>query len=426
MSTGYVKLLSLKRFNSDVTLDNPTPPFSKCLKRNTLCKFINRLLAIGARFTINASASIDDMLSLEESTETQRLLKNTLNEKLHEAVKTLSGPIIPFVINRGLTNETIVVSISTPNHAPYDVDFIELSVFLNYLETAEDINKFEFYNICATLLKDSIYSRTATAFKAIWNATCHAVVASMFPPLLNEFIGHCNYANSEFIECLHLMLFVEGVQKFTPREPRVIYWGFYQELFRQFARRRIEKECRIQTLLLLTDLVEIYFEHIYCAYLYWGFKEEVIILMQRFDPKKLETISQDEQGLLVVYLKRDKQPLIKNLCKLNLICRLCDRKFINMTPRRLRMKQTTEMLNKEVLNQVPTLYEMSKFACHVRIQQFYDIYSWGQFRRAVSNLPVPEAIKHELFTNYFLHNSVDKRRNNLHFHQWEKVFSSKR
>ncbi|KAF2892544.1 hypothetical protein ILUMI_13629 [Ignelater luminosus] len=396
------------RFNFDVTRDDPTQRFLACFKRKTLSKFVNRLLAIGARFTINASACIDDMLSLEENTETQHLLKNTLNEKLHEAVKTLSDPIIPFVINRGLTNETIVVSIAIPNHVSCDVDFIELSVFLNYLETAEDINKFEFYNICATLLKDSIYSRTATAFKAIWNATCHAVVASMFPPLLNEFIGHCNYSNSEFIECLHLMLLVEGVQQFTPHEPMILYLGFYEGLFRQFVTRRIEKECRIQTLLLFTDLVEIFFENISCAYRYWGFNEEVIILMQRLDPEKLETISGDQKRLLAVHLKWDRQPLIKNLCKLNFICRLCDRKFINMTPRRLRMNQTREMLNKKVLNQVPTLYEMSKFASHVRVQQLYDTHSWGRFRRAVSNLPVPEAIKQELFTNYLLHSTLYK------------------
>lgn len=386
--------------------DGDTPLLAS-LKHVRSYKFIERLLVVGAKITIANNKKITPLsfaithssgiayVLLEESRDTQFLLENTLNERLHEAVKSCKCLFNFIVTNRGLENKTIIVLISI-SHPLYsdNIAFRKLSIFLDYLQAAQDINKYELYNIYGILLRDSIHSASALAFKTIWNRAQHEYVARTTPTLLHDFLINCRYENPDFIECLHLMLTCQGATQFAQNYHGKFNKTFYEELFMRFQSRSIKKEDRIQIILLSTHLIKISIRDVLTAYTYFGFDEEVVILVQHLRAEILNTDFYVHK--FVRRLESDEKLVTINLGKLNLIARLTYRKLLNILPEEVLDAYNTLRKKKKVLNEVPTLFELCRYASQKYVLQFYNIHDSSQFHKAVENLCLPNVLKSRL------------------------------
>lgn len=403
----------------DMQNEDGDTPLLTCLIHAKSCQYMKCLLAAGARITIandkeitplslatSYSPTIARML-IEETRNTDFLLENTLSEKLHEAVKTLRCLINFFVINRGLHNETTVVSITT-SHPLYsdNVAFRELSVFLNYLQAAEDINEYEFYDICGMLLRNSVYSDTAAAFKIIWNRSQHEHIAPTIPTLLHEFLLNCDYEHPEFIECLHLLLTSKSTSKLTADCQGAFNMSFYEALFMRLYLRHINKKDRIRTIVLCSEMISVFIKDVFSAYNCFQFNEEVVVLLQHLNPEGLRT--DYYARILVASLEKEEKLSLDNLGKLNLVTRLSYRKLINMLPDEVLDAYKTLRQKKKVLNEVPSLFEISRHASQKCVQSYYNIDDPYQFHTTVEKLYLPNVIKLSLCQEPPLYNNYNE------------------
>lgn len=385
-------------------------PLLSALKHGGSYKFIEQLLSSGAKVTIANNKGITPLsfaiahcpymtsLLLERGTDVLFLHGTKLIKKFYNTVKASKCGFETCAINKGLDIEKIVVVIVTsdPLHSD-NVVLIELNTFLDYLKTAEDIPNYDFYNICATLLKCSVLnSDTAAGFKTIWETTEHAYMTYMIPNFLHDFIMYCRYENPDFIECLYQILTSACASKFIKKYRAAFNTSFYQDLLDTLFARQINKQVRIQTLLISIQLVNVTVDDIFSAYSYFKFNEELLILLHYFKPEELKPESHSQLRKFIVVLGNDPKLSVSNLVNMNLISKLSYRKLINILPERVFADHEIIKGQKKVLNEVPTLFDLSKHVFQKSVQKFYDVQDRRQFVKVIGNLYLPPVIKRSI------------------------------
>ncbi|KAF2892759.1 hypothetical protein ILUMI_13417 [Ignelater luminosus] len=388
---------------------NGDTPLLMCLKLGRPHEFIESLLSAGANIMIpnkegtsplsfalaHCSYTIS-LLLLEKSADLPFTYKTrSLSKILYEAISTGEYRLRTFIINRGLDSEKILVGIITLYNN--NVIVSELNVFLDQIEADENINKDEFTYLCATLLMNSMFFNTAVIFKSVWNKTHLENFASVQPTFLYDFIINCYFGNSEFVECLRLILTCPYAGCFTSCLHEPLQTTFYKELFWKFLLREVNKHDRMLTISSSVQLVCVTIEDIRTAYNYFGFNEEVVVLLQHFQPSILNRADYFIIAGFLTALENDYELSVNGVNNLDLVTRLSYRKLINCVPEVVFTNNKKLKLLKSMLNQVPTLFEMSKHSFQKSLQKFYNIQDLDQFGEAVENLRyLPTILKKNL------------------------------
>ncbi|KAF2892990.1 hypothetical protein ILUMI_13182 [Ignelater luminosus] len=414
-----IKLGDLHRFNDllqmpnlDVNMQNEDgdTPLLTSLKHAQSREFIERLLAAGANVTIANNERITPLsfaiadsfditlLLLEKCKDTEFLYEMKLSVELHQAVKTNTCRFITFVTNLRLDNEEIVLFIAASNSLYSDNMAIrELNVFLDYLDTADDMGIYDFYKISSVLLRGSLHLDNSAVFKAIWKRVDHTYMTYIMPFLLWEFVRNCEYENSEFIECLFSILTSSCASKLNVNY-RIMYalysMTFYEDLFGKLSSKDINKKERIRILLISTQFVPVSFDDVASAYDHFRFNEEVIILLRHLDPTL--RCCHSRQFIFMVELENDEKFSVDNLNRLDFIIRACYRKLICNAPQEVVGCFRTIKLKKQMLSEVPRLFELSVPVSQMCIQKFYNIHDRNQFDKIVDNLCIPNQLKRNL------------------------------
>ncbi|KAF2892991.1 hypothetical protein ILUMI_13183 [Ignelater luminosus] len=393
----------LRMFNLSVNVQNEDgdTPLLTSLKYRVPRQFVERLLEAGAKLTIANKEGITPLtlalalyrttFLLEKSRYAECLYQTKLSERMLKAIKTYDCYLETFVINSRLDNEKIIIIISIKGYLyrSDNIALMELRVFLDYLEAKDNIKKYHFYKVCERLIRNSLHSN-APVLKMVWKRMNHFDLIDLQSTLLEDFINWGRYENSEFVECLISLLTVSLA---TYCDARLFPRFFNSLLFRRFSSRNIAKKERIRILLLISNFPCVTFDDVGFAYAYFQFNEEVIILLQILKPKYFYNYSLLND--FIMKLAKDEKFLINNLNNLDFITRACYRRLIFKLPTYVLVHFETDKLEKQkqILNEVPRLFEMSVYASQKGIQKFYDVHCRDQFDKAVQNLCLPNDLK---------------------------------
>ncbi|KAF2893474.1 hypothetical protein ILUMI_12699 [Ignelater luminosus] len=129
------------------------------------------------------------------------------------------------------------------------------------------------------------------------------------------------------------------------------------------------------------------------AYEYYGFNQEVVVLLQHLEPSELGAHNSFSILDFLIRLEGDPKLSIDNLENLDLIARSSYRKLINSLPRREIRDARSFRSKKQLLNAVPTLFELSRDAIRMNLAKFYNVESLSEFSKLVENLPLPKVLK---------------------------------
>ncbi|KAF2890272.1 hypothetical protein ILUMI_15901 [Ignelater luminosus] len=89
-------------------------------------------------------------------------------------------------------------------------------------------------------------------------------------------------------------------------------------------------------------------------------------------PEKLDTEYSDDVSEFILKLENDPKLNIENLDNIELIPKLSYRKLINSAPEKLLDLNPVIKRKKEILNRVPTLFDLSKYRFQKSLQTFYN------------------------------------------------------
>ncbi|KAF2886800.1 hypothetical protein ILUMI_19373, partial [Ignelater luminosus] len=394
----FNELLNLSHLDVNIPNSHGDTPLLTALKQRGASRFIERLLSAGANITIPnhkritpltyAVANCPDIsiLLLEKARDVSFLYEADLCITLHRTVKDLKCMFETCTICRGLEYEEIAIVIISTSEC---VTVRELNTFLDYLKAAEDTQKYDYYSICATLLKDAIYSDTAAVFQIIWKRIEHKYLPFTTPKFLLQFTTYCRYGNLDYIKCLHLILTSACASKFIRKYHGVFNTSFYQDLFYELSSRKVHKQIRIDTLLINIKTIDVSVNEVISAYSNFGFNEEVVMLLQYIKPEKLKSHTQFRMINFLVTLGKDEKLSVNNLADMNLSSKLSYRKLLNAVPAEIVDEYETIKLQKKVLNEVPTLFQLANHASQKCVQSFFGVNTNSQFEKVVQNLPLP-------------------------------------
>ncbi|KAF2886136.1 hypothetical protein ILUMI_20037 [Ignelater luminosus] len=130
-----------------------------------------------------------------------------------------------------------------------------------------------------------------------------------------------------------------------------------------------------------------------CAYRYYGFNEEVVVLLQHLEPSELDSDNSLSVLDFLMHLESDHKVSINNLGNLDLIARSSYRKLINSLPQRVVCNNESLKAKIQLLNAFPTLFDLSRHAFRMHLVKFYSVKYLGEFFQLVENLPLPKVLK---------------------------------
>ncbi|KAF2888941.1 hypothetical protein ILUMI_17232 [Ignelater luminosus] len=172
-----------------------------------------------------------------------------------------------------------------------------------------------------------------------------------------------------YIQCLHLILASEDALYFINSLPNN---NFLCWLSWSLKSRKIYKCNTIPVLLRRVKFIDVTIRDIKHTCEYFKFNVDVVILLQYIKPEKLDTEYSDDISKFILKLKNDPKLNIENLDNLELIPKLSYRKLINSAPEKLLDLNPAIKRKKEILNRVPTLFDLSKYRFQKRLQTFYN------------------------------------------------------
>ncbi|KAF2896161.1 hypothetical protein ILUMI_10014 [Ignelater luminosus] len=129
------------------------------------------------------------------------------------------------------------------------------------------------------------------------------------------------------------------------------------------------------------------------AYEHYGFNQEVVVLLQHLEPSELGAHNSFSVLDFLMRLERDPKLSIDNLENLDLIARSSYRKLINSLPQQVVFDNESFRSKKQLLNAVPTLFELSRDAIRMNLAKFYNVEKLSKFSELVENLPLPKVLK---------------------------------
>ncbi|KAF2885808.1 hypothetical protein ILUMI_20365 [Ignelater luminosus] len=251
----------------------------------------------------------------------------------------------------------------------------------------EDYNRI----VCYTLLDHSMGLSNASVFKAIWERE-HSRIATSKQFLMVEFFRECKFSRSEYIQCLHLILASEHALHLI----NSVHNNFLCWLSWSLKSRNIYKCNRIPVLLRCVKFIDVTISDIRDTCGYFKFNVDVVILLKCIKPEKLGTEYSHEISEFILKLENDPKLNIENLDNLELIPKLSYRRLINSAPEELLDLNPVIKRKREILNQVPTLFVLSKYRFQKSLQTFYNVQYVSEFRRIVRKLNLPSSIKKTL------------------------------
>ncbi|KAF2892756.1 hypothetical protein ILUMI_13414 [Ignelater luminosus] len=379
-------------------------PLLVCLKLKRSPAFIKHLLISGADVMAADHKGITPLsvaLSYHTRITYRRLLleygnadlqftrEPYISTKICEAVRYQQCQFESFVINRGLTTEKILLCIKTRGLPPGEnVVLKDLNIFLDMMKMhqfVEDYNRI----VCHTLVDHSMGLSNASVFKAIWERE-HSRIATFKQSLMVEFFRECKFNCSEYIQCLHLILTSEHALYFINsfHNNNFLCW-----LSWSLKSRNIYKCNRIPILLRCVKFVNVTINDIRDTCGYFKFNVDVVILLQCIKPEELGTEYSHEISEFILKLENDPKLNTENLDHLELIPKLSYRRLINSAPEELLDLNPVIKRKREILNQVPTLFVLSKYRFQKSLQTFYNVEYVSEFRQIVRKLNLPSSIK---------------------------------
>ncbi|KAF2892758.1 hypothetical protein ILUMI_13416 [Ignelater luminosus] len=398
--------LKYNRCNINVQNKNGDTPLLTHLKLALSKQYLEYLLSIGASVTITNNENISPLsyaiarridyagILLEKGEDAQFMYETPLKTELYQARDIMECEFITFAINTGLEAQTLLVCFFSEDPLYMNnLTFVELSDFLSKIDAS--ISDHSFNEICAALIRDSLkHSNTEAVFKTVWNRAHHIHIAKIEPILPFDFCFICDFVNSQFIECLKLVLTSPYASYFNYTE------AFYGILLLQFSQSNVDRLDRMAIISYSVRLVKVTIDDIMRTYDYYGFNEEVIMLIRHFKP----TIDNSDCFQIVKFIEMlevNDMFSINNISKLDLVRRQSYRKLIFSVPEQLLNEIDSIKLKKQILHRIPTLFEMC--ACVVRdhLQTDCRIRDCNRFATAVESLPVPKIIKNVLCDNRF-------------------------
>lgn len=377
-------------------------PLLVCLKRQQSDEFIELLLSAGANIMISNNIGISPLsFAVDRCFYTTRWLlrksfrmyeTRSLNKKLYRIIKTTTCRLKTFVINRDFVNETILLCITTSKPLySNNVVFMELNMFLDQMEADKDLKQAKFSHVWAKLLVESISLNNAAIFKSVLNKFDHAFLASAHTTLLYDFIARSNFGNFEFIECLHLILASTCFHKIPYRTTLRM---LYRELFRKLSLRNIDKHNRMLVISRILRLVKVTIGDVKDAYNRFGFKEEVVALLQYFQPLGLNWNDYFFIEGLIMVLFTKHELSVDGLYNLDLVTKSSIRRLLFSIPNVVCHNYENFKSAKLILNKVPTLFQMSKHVFQKSVQKFYNVQDLDQFVKTVESLTrLPSTLK---------------------------------
>lgn len=400
----------LNHSNVDVNIRNRygETPLLVCLKLNRSLELIQRLLISGADVMAADNEGITPLsmgLSYRINTTCFQLLLECgnadlqfakepyLSKNIYEVVKYHQCHFETFVVDHGLRTETILLCILPWNPLRGDDRIIvrDLNVFLDLMKkhhSKEDYNRI----VCHMLIDHSLSLPSASLFKAIWKRE-HSRIATVRRCLLVEFFRECKFLYLEYIECLHLILASEHVLYFINSFHNN---NFFSWMSWSLKSRDIYKCNRMPVLLRCIKLIDITINDISDICGYFKFNVDVVLLLQHIKPKHLSAEYHNKISQVILNLENDPKLQIDNLDNLTLIPKLSYRKLINSAPKELLEAFPVIRRKREIVNQVPKLFDLSEYQFQKNIQKFYNVRRVSQFCRIVRALNLPPSIKKSL------------------------------
>ncbi|KAF2889527.1 hypothetical protein ILUMI_16646 [Ignelater luminosus] len=144
--------------------------------------------------------------------------------------------------------------------------------------------------------------------------------------------------------------------------------------------------------------VKVNIEDVMRAYYYYGFNEEVTMLLQHF--KLIEDSRECYRTVEFVFMLEAQGVLsINNLSKLDLMQKQSHRKLISSVSEELLDGIDSIKLKRQILNQIPTLFDMSVCVVRKHLQAACRIRDSNKLCTAVESLSLPRMIKTVLRDN---------------------------
>ncbi|KAF2895304.1 hypothetical protein ILUMI_10870 [Ignelater luminosus] len=144
-------------------------------------------------------------------------------------------------------------------------------------------------------------------------------------------------------------------------------------------------------------LFKVKFEDVRKAYVYFGFNEEVVVLLRYFHPTNPLGNYYFPILNFVMGLEYNPKLSIDNIGNLDLVTKLGYRKLINSLPEWMLANNETIKLKKQILNKVPSLFEMSRYVFQKSLQKFHNIKDCNQFVKVAESLSrLPSVLKNNI------------------------------
>ncbi|KAF2896947.1 hypothetical protein ILUMI_09227 [Ignelater luminosus] len=365
--------------------------------------FVQPLLAMGANIMTINKRNITPLsyaifyklptvqLLLEKSADKQYLYDRTLNNTKYfvDELKECLYDFKFYVINEEVGMPEAVVCIMTGN--PLYIQNLavrELNIYLDLLERDDSIEKCDLARIYTMLIRRTVDLNTAVAFRIMWSKFDQNDLFSFAHDLLFTYLRCCKFSNQEYVECLRLILAHPNSLFLKSYYFDVFETNFCRELFYQFAVRNVDKHHRMLIILASVQLQEVTIRDVRSAYAYFGFNEEVFLLLKYLDSDSFHSIFK-----FITLLESDSKLSVDNLANLNLIVRLNYRKLIYSIPQLMFHGNEIIGEKKKLLNAVPSLFELSRFSFQKSLVKSYNIKDLKGFSKVVENLPLPQVLK---------------------------------